>query len=64
MAGHEEAVNNWLISVLNNRRLVPSLQLPTAWNVLYILPSAVMMFSKIKHIFIALMILSKRLCKT
>ena len=64
MAGHEEAVNNWLISVLNNRRLVPSLQLPTAWNVLYILPSAVMMFSKIKHILIALMILSKRLCKT
>ena len=64
MAGHEEAVNNWLISVLNNRRLVPSLQLPTAWNVLYILPSAVMMFSLIKHIFIALMILSKRECKT
>ena len=64
MAGHEEAVNNWLISVLNNRRLVPSLQLPTAWNVLYILPSAVMMFSLIKHILIALMILFKRLCKT
>ena len=34
--GHEEAVNNWLFPALNNRRLVPALQLPTVWNVLHI----------------------------